>query len=272
VQRYRAILERTPSHEQARAALWELARHEDHRVPAIAVLEPVLRAGQEWRSLVELLELRLLGEDETARRLATLAEMARVAEEDLHDAGAAFAVWARALAEDAGDATARTALERLAGAHAALPELAKIYEDCLKGSYDTEVQRWLASRLAALYERSLGNPARAVELWREVAGMPGGEAGALGHLESLLRGLERHSELEEVLARQAEIAMHGPTQADFLAALGELRLHHLSDLDGAIDAFRAALERVPTQAVALAALRAAAGRARHLGTVGRGAR
>jgi tetratricopeptide (TPR) repeat protein len=258
VQRYRTILERTPKQEQARAALWELARHEDHRAPAVAVLEPVLRAGQEWQSLVELLELRLLGEDETARRLATLAEMARVAEEALHDAGAAFAVWARALAEDAGDATARAALERLARAHAALPELAKIYEDCLKGSYDTEVQRWLASRLAALYEQSLGNPARAVDLWREVAGMPGGEAEALGHLEALMRGLERHAELEEVLARQAEIAMHGPTQADFLAALGELRLHHLSDVDGAIDAFRAALERVPTQAAALAALRALA--------------
>jgi tetratricopeptide (TPR) repeat protein len=267
VQRYRAILERTPNHEPARAALWELARHEDHRATAVAVLEPVLRAGQEWRSLVELLELRLLGEDEPARRLATLAEMARVAEKDLQDAGAAFAVWARALGEDAGDATARAALERLAAAHGALPELAKIYEDCLKSSYDTHVQRWLASRLAALYEQSLGNPARAVELWREVAGMPGGEAEALGHLEILLRGLERHSELEEVLARQAEIAMHGPTQADFWAALGELRLQHLSDIDGAIDAFRAALERVPTQAAALAALRALAAGAEPLPAV-----
>jgi len=258
VERYRVILERTPNHEHARAALWELARHEDHRAPAVAVLEPVLRAGQEWQALVEMLELRLLGEDEPARRLATLAEMARISEHDLHDGAAAFAVWARALAEDASDATVRAELERLAGAQGALVELAKIYEDCLKGSYDTVVQRWLASRLAALYEQSLGNPARSVELWREVAGMPGGEAEALGHLESLLRGLRRHSELEEVLVRQAEIAMHGPTQADCWAALGELRLQHLSDLDGAIDAFRAALERVPTQAAALAALRALA--------------
>ncbi|HJX53704.1 MAG TPA: hypothetical protein VJ801_13135 [Polyangia bacterium] len=258
VERYRAILERTANHEKARAALWELARHEDYRVTAIAVLEPVLRAGQEWRSLVELLELRLLGEDEPVQRLATLAEMARVAEQELHDAEAAFATWARALAEDAGDATVRAELERLAGAQGAFPELAKIYEERLKDTYDTKVQHWLASRLAALYEQSLANPARAVELWREVAGLPGGEAEALGHLESLLRGLGRYSELEEVLARQADIAMHAPTQADSLAALGELRLHHLSDPDGAVNAFRAALERVPTQAAALAALRAMA--------------
>jgi tetratricopeptide (TPR) repeat protein len=258
VGRYQVILERTPNYEQARAALWELARHEDHRATAIPVLEPVLRAGQEWRSLLELLELRLLGEGEPAQRLATLAEMARVAEQDLHDPAAAFATWARALAENAGEATSRDALERLAAAQGVLPDLAKIYEERLKDSYDTAVQRWLASRLAVLYEQSLANPARAVELWREVAGMPGGEAEALGHLEVLLRGLGRYSELEEVLTRQAEMAVHGPTQADIWAALGELRLRHLSDPDGAIDAFRAALERVPTQGEALAALRALA--------------
>jgi len=258
VERYRAILDRTPKHEKARTALWELARHEDHRATAIVVLEPLLRAGQEWQSLVELLELRLLGEDEPAQRLATLAEMARIAEQSLGDTAAAFATWARAMAEDAGDATVRGELERLASARGTLLELASIYEERLKAIYDTKVQHWLASRLAALYEQSLANPARAVELWREVAGMSGGEAEALGHLERLLRGLGRYSELEEVLARQAEIAMHGPTQADFWAALGELRLHHLSDPDGAINAFQGALERVPTHGEALAALRAMA--------------
>ncbi len=258
VGRYRAILEQSPKQEKARAALWELARHDDQRATAIAALEPVLRAGQEWRSLVELLELRLLGEDAPAQRMPTLAEMARVEEQDVHDAAAAFAIWARALAENAGDASVREALERLASARGALPELAKIYEERLKDSYDTEVQRWLASRLAALYEQSLANPERAVELWREVAGMPGGEAEALGHLEVLLRGLGRNSDLEGVLARRAELALHGPAQADAWAALGELRLQHLSDPDGAVDAFRAALERVPTHGVALAALRAMA--------------
>ena len=258
VERYRAILDRTPSQAQARAVLWELARQEDHRAASIAVLEPVLRAGREWRVLVDLLELRLQGEGDPAGRMATLAEMARIEEQDLRDAAAAFAIWARALAEDANDHNVREALERLASSRGALAELAKIYEDRLKDSFDTEVQRWLASRLAGLYEQSLANPERAVELWREVAGMPGSEADALGHLEILLRGLGRNSDLESVLSRQAEIAADGPTQADTWAALGELRLQHLSDLDGAIDAFRAALERVPTQTAALAALRALA--------------
>ncbi len=107
VGRYRAILDRSPNQEKARAALWELARHEDQRATAIAALEPVLRAGQEWRALVELLELRLLGEDEPAQRMATLAEIARVQEQDVHDVAAAFATWARALAENAGDVSVR---------------------------------------------------------------------------------------------------------------------------------------------------------------------
>ena len=256
--RYRAILERTPTHEKARGVLWELARHEDYRANAIPVLEPVLRAGQEWQPLVELLGQRLLGEDEPARRLATLAEIARIEEEALHQPAAAFATWAKALAEDPADTGVRASLERLAAAGGVLPELAKIYEAALQASYDSGVQRWLASRLAGMYEQDLANPARAVELWREVATMPNGEAEALGHLEGLLRGLGRHAELEEVLVRQAESAMQGPVQADTWAAVGDLRLHQLAERDGAIDAFRAALERVPTQPVALAALRAMA--------------
>ncbi|HEX7597202.1 MAG TPA: hypothetical protein VF518_03245, partial [Polyangia bacterium] len=255
VARYRAILERTPSYEKARGILWELARHEDYRATAIPVLEPVLRAGQEWQALVELLEQRLLGEDDPARRLATLAEIAQVEEEKLRQPAAAFATWARALPEDATNPGVRASLERLAAAQGTLPELAKIYEDCLKSSYDGEVQRWLASRLAGMYEQALNNPTRAVELWREVGAMPNGEAEALGHLEILLRGLGQHAELEEVLVRQAEAAPLGPDQADKWAAVGELRLQHLADQDGAIDAFRSALDRVPTQPTALAALR-----------------
>ncbi len=256
VGRYRAVLDRVPTQGAAREALWELARHEDYRAVAIQALEPVLRAGQEWPALVDLLELRLPSEDDPVRRLATLAEMARLQEQQLGKPSAAFATWARALAEDPSDQGVRQALEMLADQQGTLPELAKIYEDRLQAVFDTEVQRWLASRLAGLYEKSLDNPERAVELWREVAGMPGGEGEALVHLANLLRRLGRHQDLEEILIRQAEGAVETQAQADFWSALGELRLQQLGDVDGAIDAFRAALDRLPTQASALTALRA----------------
>ncbi len=255
VERYRAILQRTPEHAEARGVLWDLARDEDRRLLAIPVLEPILRAGQEWTSLVQLLELRLAAEDVPGQRMETLATIAAIHEEHLRDGAAAFATWARVMAEEPSDAAARAALERLAAAWGSWRELAAVFEERMKASYDTELQVSLGSRLADLYETVLGNPDRAVELWRDVATLPGGEGPALARLEVLLRGLGRHVDLEDVLTRQAELALEPASQAEYWCALGVLRLRQLNKLDDAVDAFRAALERVPSHVEALAALR-----------------
>lgn len=256
VERYRQILTRSPEHPGAREALWALARGDDHRMLAVPVLEPVLRGAREWARLIELLELRLAAEDGVGPRLEILGELARIEEHERKDAPKAFSVWARAFAEDPADAAIREALERLAVAIGDLGHLAQVYEERLKASFDAELQRGLARRLAELYEGALNDPARAIERWREVVGFPGEEGLGLARLEVLLRQLGRDSELEEVLAREADLAVDPKAQAEHWAALGELRLRRLGEVDGAIDAFRAALERVPTHPVALASLRA----------------
>jgi tetratricopeptide (TPR) repeat protein len=255
VERYREILQKSPRHGGAREALWSLARGDDHRMLAVPVLEPVLRNEREWGPLVDLLELKLGAEDAVGPRLETLAEIARIDEQERGDPAGAFAAWARAFAEDPTDTAAREALERLAEARKDHAQLAKVYEERLRNSYDSELQRSLASRLAELHEQQLDEPVRAVEFWREVRDLPGDETAVLPRLETLLRKLGRDGELEEVLTRQAEVAVEPGAQADFWASLGDLRLKRLGNLDDAIDAYRAALERVPTHGAALAALR-----------------
>src|SRR6185295_12383976 len=253
VERYRDILSRSPRHPGAREALWALARGEENRLLAVPVLEPVLRAEKEWGPLVELLELRLQGEDALGPRLEILAEIAAIEEREQSAPDQAFAAWSRAFAEDPTEGAAREALERLAGAQGAHQKLAKVYEERLRASFDPELQRSLASRLAELHETHLDDSVRAVEYWREVRDLPGDEAPVLARLEALLRKLNRDSELEEVLAREAELAGEPTAQADFWAALGDVRLKRLGNIDDAIDAYRAALDRVPTHAGALAA-------------------
>ncbi|HVV50408.1 MAG TPA: tetratricopeptide repeat protein, partial [Polyangia bacterium] len=61
-------------------------------------------------------------------------------------------------------------------------------------------------------------------------------------------------ELGQVLAREAELAGEPSAQADFLAALGALRVGPLGDPEGALSAFRDAVERDPSHAAAHAAL------------------
>ena len=76
----------------------------------------------------------------------------------------------------------------------------------------------------------------------------------LASLERVLRAQDAHAELAEILARQAEVAVDPAAQAEFLAALGEIRLRALDDADGALGAFRDALERNPEHAGARGAL------------------
>jgi tetratricopeptide (TPR) repeat protein len=258
IARYRRILDGNQGHTESRAALWALARGEDCRLAALDALQPLLRLGQEWKPLCECLSLRLSVVDLPAERIEVLADRAQVEEAALGDRAAAFATWARALAEDPSSADATAALERLAAETGNFAGLAEVFEERLKAVYDSELQRKLASRLAELYEQTLGKPERAVELWREVETLPGGEMLALSRQEVILRGLGRNQDLADVLAREAEVATDPTTQAGYWAALGELRLGPLADRDGAITAFRSALDAVPGQDKAVAALRALA--------------
>jgi tetratricopeptide (TPR) repeat protein len=258
--RYQKILAGSPAHADARAALWAIARGDDYRRPAVTALEPVLRAARDWDGVVELLELALAVEDAVDRRLATLSEVARIEEVERHEAGRAFAAWARALTEEATDEAPRQALERLAAASRDFANLARVYEERMEATFDAALQRSLAVRLADLYETSLANLDRAAEFLRKALSLPGDEAEVLAALERVLRKQGAHADLAETLAREAEVASDPGAQADFLAALGEVRLRSLDDADGALGAFRDALERNPDHGPARAALRELLGR------------
>ena len=183
-----------------------IARGDDYRVPAIAVLEPVLRSARAWDQVVELLELRLAVEDAVELRLAVLGEIARIQEMERRDIDSAFATWARALTEETTEEAPRQALERLAAATGAWKRLAEVYEERMDATFDASLQHWLALRLAALYERELADLGRAADFLRKALSLPGDEAPVLASLELILRRLGENAELAEILGREAEVA------------------------------------------------------------------
>ncbi len=252
--RYAQILARAPKHAGARDALYAIARGDDYRLSAIAVLEPIERAAKAWDGVIELLELRLAVEDAVPARLALLAEIARIEETERRDVQMAFAAWARALTEDATVDEPREALERLAAAHQDWARLADVYAERMDATFDAGLQRTLAMRLASLYENELSDLNRAADYLRKAQSLPGDEEPVLAALERILGKLGEHDELGQVLAREAELASEPSAQADFLAALGTLRLGPLGDPDGALSAFRDAVERDASHAASHAAL------------------
>jgi tetratricopeptide (TPR) repeat protein len=253
--RYQKILAMSPTNAGATEALWTIARGSDYRMQAIGALEPVLRNARDWAGVVELTELRLAAEDSVEARLAALAEIARIEEVERRDTKKAFDAWARALTEEATASAPREALERLAAATGDWAGLANVYAERMDATFDASLQRSLALRLAELQEGKLNDLSKAADYLRQALSLPGDEADVLASLEAVLRKQDAHSELAEILGREAEVAVDPSAQAEFLAALGETRLRALDDADGALTAFRDAIERNPAHAGALAALR-----------------
>jgi tetratricopeptide (TPR) repeat protein len=242
-----------PFHAGARAALERLARDEASRRTAADVLEPFYEQRSEHLALVELTELRLQAASDPVERRALLQRIAELNERGLSDLQAAFAAWARVLADDPGDTSAQAELERLAEAQGAPDSLARVYEERLLAAFDPEVQRALALKLGQIYEQRLGDDERAIRSYNKALELPGGEGASpervpLEALDRLLSRAHRSRELAEVLLKEAEVASDPAEQAEFYHRLGALRAGELVDLDGALPAFRDALERVPSHA------------------------
>ena len=124
----------------------------------------------------------------------------------------------------------------------------------MDATFDAELQRSLALRLAVAVRQGAGDPGRAAEFLRKALSLPGDEAPVLASLELVLRRQGENAELAEILAREAEVAGDPMQQADFLAALGEVRLAALEDADGALAAYRDAIDRNAEHPRARAAL------------------
>jgi golgin subfamily B member 1 len=255
IDRYRQILDQSAVFKPARDALWALAQSESYRMAAVSVLEPLLRAGGNAGELVDILELKLAGEDAGSNRITLLVEMANIEESARGDLVRAFEFWTRAFNEDPADETVRESLERVAQARGDFRKLSAIYEKTLSDTYDSALQTTLALRLAGLAEQQLRDPDKALGFLKQAAEFGGEDPDILQRMSTLLRQRARFPELADVIARQSAAADSPAMQSDFLSELGKVRLENLADRRGAFEAFRDALERAPEHAVALPSLR-----------------
>ncbi len=245
IERYRQILDDNPDHGPSRQALEKLVRDEETREAAAAVLDPLYRARGEFQPLIDLTELKLQAESEPSTRRGLLAQLAELYEAGVEDLAGAFAAWGRLLAESPDDEEAFGQLERIAELRSSWPELAALYEARLDAVFDPEVQRVLALKLAELYEHRLSDEAKAITRLEKALELPGEEMIPLGGLDRLLGRASRWRDLADVLAREAQAVTEPEGQAEFLYRLGALRNEQLADPDGAVGAWRDALDREP---------------------------
>jgi tetratricopeptide (TPR) repeat protein len=246
------ILAESPLDAAAVAGLERLLSLPSAREAAARVLEDVHRASGDARRLVAVLEQRLESAD-ASERGPLLAEVAAL-HGRLGQKPQAFLAKLRqyreGLASGGDDPSVRAELERLAAETGSYEDLAAALEDALEQGVPGPVGTALRRRLGVLYAERLQDPERAVRRLEEAAReAPGAEI--FGALARLYRRQNAFRQLAEVHRRHSEVVADPTQRKDLLFEVATIMEDHLSDRDGAMEAYRQILAVDPEDPNAL---------------------
>jgi tetratricopeptide (TPR) repeat protein len=220
-------------------------------VPAAHLLREILEAEKDARALCDVLErIAALDPDPEKRREADerLAEAAT----QLKDTARAIAAYERLLSTRSRPA-ALAALAPLYEASGDPEKHARLLEEQAKDTTDDRTARDMMMRAAEVRVTATKDVAAAIASCRAVIDRFGPARDVLGLLLPLLEAQRQWPELAEATAQEAAL-LAGPERGAAMARLGSLRLQRLKDVEGAIDAFDAALAQDPTEKTARATL------------------
>jgi tetratricopeptide (TPR) repeat protein len=244
---YREVLEAGFDAEAAAAVQGIGETHEELRLDAAEVLEPVLRAAGRHAELAAVLELRLRAQTEAVDRARTLRSLAEVAETSLGDVERAESALLRALAEEPQAASLHTDIERLAEKLG--PQGWGRYADALQeraaGIFDANVAADLFARLGRVSEGKLDDPARAAKAYVSAAERTGDDPGVLVALDRLFVRLGDSTALADVLERRITLETQPAARADLLHRLASLQISEFKQRSQGLGTLRQALETQP---------------------------
>jgi tetratricopeptide (TPR) repeat protein len=201
----------------------------------LGVLAGQLGRDGEWAKVLDtaLTQLRDGGAPAQVRQVAT--ELARLSSERLGDAATAERAWLVVLEvePDAFDAfEALTAAYRGAQRWA---DLRALLERRAQVTLDAQVRLAVLLELAALEEDVLHDPDRAIAAHRRVLELEPGYAASYRALDRLLAAGGRWRELEELLARQVDVAGSPRELVELAYRRAELFAHRLGEPMRAVD-------------------------------------
>ncbi len=248
------VLALDPRHEPTVEALLRIAKLEDHRSEASAIVMPLLEREGRWQELAAMLELVAEASPDPTERKETLRRLASVQENGLANVPGAFDAEQRALREDPGDAAIADSLEALAERLGSFDKLANIFAARASSVAEPDAARDLYARLARIAEGPLGDDPRAIEAHKRALENAADDRDALTALDRLYTKQADWQSLADVLERRIQVADDPSERRDLLVRLGTVRWENFEDLRGAFAAFQEVLERDPDEPRALGAI------------------
>ncbi len=258
--------------------MYERALHIDGAdETSIAQLERLYQGTERWVDLIELYRRKLeLTEDPEARRELYFL-IGGLYEEALEDDEQAIETYRQVLDLDERDGEALVRLDALYGRTMQWHELLETLEKQLALSDEPSVSLGLRHRMGALWEQHLGDPARAIEIYREVLAQAPDFVLTLDALEGMIeRGEEkveaarvlrpiyydtqqwgRLIELYEILVNSGDD--EPAQQAEMLKEIGQIQELRQEDSAAAFTAYGRAMRLVPEDEGVLETLERLAG-------------
>ncbi len=223
-------------------------------VEAATAIQTIHERTGDWPNLVAALKRKseILTNVEDRKQL--LYRAAQIEEEVLSSADSAIATFRQVLTIDDVDMHAMDALERLYVRLARWEPLKDVYAKKADLAEDPNDKKRMLYVLAQVYDRELGDVAKAIETYQGILDLDADELPAIQSLDRLYGQAERWYDLLGNLERQVELAETPGETVALKYRVGHLWQIRLGDVARAIESYREALDMDPSHAETLHAL------------------
>lgn len=223
-------------------------------VEAATAIQTIHERTGDWPRLVDVLKRKSEMLPNVEERKQLLFRAAQIEEEVLSNPDAAIATFRQVLSIDDVDMTAMDALERIYVRLARWEPLKDVYAKKADLAEDPEDKKAMLYVLAQVYDRELGDVAKAIETYQGILDIDADQLPAIQSLDRLYGAAERWYDLLANLERQVELAETTGETVSLKYRIGNLWQLRLGDVARAIESYREALEMDPAHAETLHAL------------------
>jgi len=241
IEGYKAVLDRDPGQEEALAALERLFGNPSSELTVAEILEPIYRSSGDHKKLIRVHEVQVRRASDAGRKVELLWAIAELHEDAGSDLAAAFDTMARALAADPGSEKTLDNLNRLASATERFVDLARITAEQADLVSDVELKCSLYMFSAQVLEDSVGDPARAISLYKLALAADGTHVPAAEALERLYQATEQYAEMSAILQQKATMQDDVELQKKALYEAARLEEDLLERPEGAISVYEKVL-------------------------------
>jgi tetratricopeptide (TPR) repeat protein len=219
-----------------REVLGEGAAPPAAQLEAARELSELLREGGDPSERVSVLERLADLVEQPEERRAALGEAANIAFETLGDAPRAIAAFRKRLADDRGDLEAMNGLCRALESVERWDELISALEARanIEPAAEARADR---VRIAVLHAETRRDPSTAIDAWRRVVELHGGDRSSFDAQNSLLTSEERFDELAELIEREIAAELSPERERALFLELGALHEQRTQNRLAALEAY-----------------------------------